>query len=64
MQVRVQVWVLEMLLHTDSQWFYANAFFNMSIGSIIAVLAGEDLLPAESIDEGGAACQRLRKEVS
>jgi hypothetical protein len=35
-----------------------NTFLEVSVGSIISILALEDLLPTEGVDEGCTACTR------
>lgn len=44
------------IIHTNSDWFYANSFFEVGGLSIIGILPLKNLLSAQSVDEGGATC--------
>jgi hypothetical protein len=41
-------------LRTDSDWLNLNALLDVRVGRVIRVLALQDLLAAEGVDEGGA----------
>jgi len=41
---------------TDGDGLDADTFLHVSVGRVIAILALENLLSAESVDKGRAAC--------
>jgi hypothetical protein len=45
--------------HTNCHWLDANALLNVSIGSVIRILALQNLLPAKRVDKSCASCREL-----